>query len=342
MTMMLFRRAQDTDLSAIHHLAEQSGIGITTLPKDLELLRKRLDWSASSFNKAINYPENEYYLFVLENCADGKVVGTSAIEAATGHDSPFYSYKILKHTRICHSLDVRIDYEVLNLVNDNQSRSEICTLFLDPAHRHNSNGLLLSSARFLFMANQPARFSPIIIAEIRGICDEQGQSPFWDAVGSHFFNMSFAQADQLTLATNKQFISDLMPRNPVYIKLLPPAAQEAIGKPHHSAIPALNILLREGYRYNNYIDIFDAGPTLEAPRDQIRTIAASQVMTVKNIIDEVSSKNYILANTKLDFRATVSQAVFNEHQHSCILSKETAHLLKVKRGDNLRIAMAFG
>ncbi|KTC86590.1 arginine N-succinyltransferase [Legionella brunensis] len=336
--MMLFRSARDSDLDAIHHLAEHCGIGMTTLPKDKELLRKRLKWACDSFQKTVSHPISEYYLFVLEDPATGQVVGTSGIEASTGHDLPFYSYKISKRTRICHSLNIRSDYEVLSLVNDNQGRSEICTLFLESAFRHSSNGLLLSRARFLFMAHYPNRFASTVIAEMRGISDEWGHSPFWDNVGRHFFHMPFAEADRLTISTNKQFIADLMPRNPIYVKLLAPEAQAVIGKPHQSTVPAMNILMREGFRYNSYVDIFDAGPTIEAPRNQIRTIASSHIMTVKSISDEVSSKRFLLANTKLDFRATISQAIFNEQQNSCIISKKTAELLAIKRGDCVRLA----
>ncbi|VEG90412.1 arginine N-succinyltransferase [Legionella spiritensis] len=336
--MMLFRSATANDLDAIHHLAEHSGIGMTTLPKDRKILKKRLDLSCQSFKKTIKHPHDEYYLFVLQDPESGQILGTSAIEAMTGYELPIYSYKVSKRTRICHSLNIRSDYEVLSLVNDNQGKSEICTLFLEPAFRKNGNGLLLSRARFLFMAHYPNRFASDVIAEMRGISDEWGRSPFWENVGRHFFHMPFAEADRLTMSTNKQFIADLMPRNPIYVKLLSPEAQAVIGKPHQSTVPAMNILMREGFRYNSYVDIFDAGPTIEAPLAEIQTIASSRVMTVKNISDEVSSNRFLLANTRLDFRATISQAIFNEGHSSCILSKQTAKLLDVKRGDCVRIA----
>jgi arginine N-succinyltransferase len=342
--MMIFRSAHTRDLEAIHLLAAQSGVvGITTLPKDIELLEKRLAWSTDSFNKSVITPKNEYYLFVLEDSASGKIVGTSAIEGAIGHDSPFYSYKLSKHTRFCHELSIRNDYQVLSLVNDYQGQSEICTLFLDPAYRCNSNGVLLSRARFLFIAHYPTRFTPTIIAEMRGVSDDKGNSPFWDDVGSHFFHMSFAQADRLTLSTNKQFITDLMPRQPIYVELLTPAAQAVMGKPHKNSMPAMNILLREGFRYNNYIDIFDAGPTIEARRDQIQTAASSKLVTVaEHSNDAIAGKRFIVANTKLDYRATASYLAFNQHQGSCCLSHETAELLQVKPGDCVRISPLGG
>jgi arginine N-succinyltransferase len=336
--MMLLRRAQEADLDAIFHLAEHCGIGMTTLPKDKELLQKRLSWSCASFQKTVHKPSNEYYLFVLQEPENGKVIGISAIEAAIGYESPFYSYQLSKHTQVCHSLNIHSDYEVLSLVNDNQGRSELCTLFLEPAFRHSSNGLLLSRARFLFMAHYPNHFASTVIAEMRGISDEWGHSPFWDNVGRHFFHMPFSNADRLTISTNKQFIVDLVPRNPIYVKLLTPAAQAVIGKPHQSAVPAMNILLHEGFRYHRYVNIFDAGPTIEAPRSHIRTFTANRIMTIKSISNEAGSKRFLLANTKLDFRATISQAVFNTQQATCMISKETAQLLEVKRGDCVRIS----
>ena len=271
--MMLFRRAVAQDLDDIHALAMHSGMGMTTLTKSIELLQKRLTWSNNSFGKSIQEPSNEYYLFVLQDTSSGKVVGTSAIEASIGDEVPFYSYKLSKRTKICHQLHIRTDYKELSLVNDYQGSSELCTLFLEPNYRINGNGLLLSLSRLLFIANYPQRFSATVIAEMRGVSDNQGNSPFWNQIGAPFFQMSFIEADHLTLSTDKQFIADLMPKHPIYVELLSPEAQSVIGKPHPSTLPAMNILLRENFHWNHYVDILDAGPTIECPRDQIRTIA---------------------------------------------------------------------
>lgn len=59
--MMLFRSANAGDLDAIHTLAQLSGIGMTTLPKDKDLLQKRLQWSCDSFKRIIQHPHDEYY-----------------------------------------------------------------------------------------------------------------------------------------------------------------------------------------------------------------------------------------------------------------------------------------
>ena len=277
-------------------------------------------------------------MFVLEDPKNNTVVGTSAIESSVGHDEPFYSYKLSKHTRVCHDLNIRNDYDVLSLVNDYQGHSELCTLFLDPRYRVNSNGVLLSRARFLFMAYHPLRFARTLIAEMRGVSDDQGNSPFWDQVGAHFFQMTFAEADRLTLSTNKQFISDLMPRQPIYVQLLTPEAQAVIGKPHQATAPAMNILLKEGFRYNDYIDIFDAGPTIEAPLNQIQTIVTSKNLTFKKSMDAIGGMRYLIANTKLNYRATIGQVLIDEEANSCAIHHDIAQLLELKIGDKLCIS----
>jgi len=336
--MMLFRRAQGQDADAIFKLAEQCGVGMTSLPKNKELLKQRIAWACESFDKTITEARHEYYLFVLEDTATRQIIGTSAIESATGFGTPFYSYKRSKRTRFCHSLNIRSDYEVLSLVNDNQGRSELCTLFLEPSWRKDGNGLLLSRARFLYMARFPERFAPIVIAEMRGVSDDQGRSPFWDNVGRYFFHMSFAEADKLTLATNKQFIADLMPRNPVYITLLTAEAQAVIGLPHPSTEAAMAILMEEGFRHNNYIDIFDAGPTIEAPLNQIRTVISSHLLHIKNISDEVGGQQYLISNNEADFRATIAQVVLSRKKDSCVISRDTAALLQLSEGDCVRVS----
>lgn len=338
MTKMLLRNARANDLNAIHALAEKSGIGMTTLPKDISLLEKRLQWSIDSFGKTVQLPGHQYYLFVLEDADLGHLVGTSAIEASIGQDVPFYSYKLIKRTKVCPSLNIRTDYEVLNLVNDNQGHSELCTLFLDPTYRYGHHGLLLSRSRFLFMGTFPERFSSTLIADMRGVSDDKGHSPFWDHVGYHFFKMSYAEADRLTLLTDKQFIADLMPRHPIYVELLAREAQAVIGKPHPSTVGAMNILSREGFRFNNYVDIFDAGPTLEAPRDHIKTITTSRVFTLKSILNEIESSHFLLANLNIDYRATLGPAIFDEKENTCMINQNTAELLQMTCGDRVRIA----
>lgn len=336
--MMLMRAAQIKDVDSIYDLASKSGIGLTTLPKDRKRLKQRIQWSLDSFKTNTQSPGDHYYFFVLEDTASKTIAGTSAIEAKTGVHSPFYSYKVSRHTRICHSLGIHNEYDILSLVNDHSGCSELCTLFLDPDYRHHHNGLLLSKARFLFIADHQQRFCERLIAELRGISDEEGHSPFWEHVGEHFFHMPFAQADELTTSTNKQFIADLGPQNPIYIKLIAKEAQDVIGKPHPSSIPALQMLLSEGFRYNNYVDIFDAGPTIECPVYEIKTIKRSQLVMVGSLSDEVCGTDHLISNHSIDFRAIHDIVVYCPEKNHCVISKKAAAILDVKAGSLIRIS----
>lgn len=336
--MMLFRPVCHTDIDMLYQLAMDSGVGMTTLAKDKTKWQKRVESSVDSFLKQVDSPRDEDYLFVLEDTDSKKVVGVSAIEASTGSETPFYSYKITRKTRVCYELSIRSDYETLHLVNDHQAHSELCSLYLSSDYRKNKNGLLLSKARFLYMANFKQRFSDIILAEMRGVSNDKGVSPFWENVGHHFFKMDFSKADTLTTSTNKQFIADLMPTNPIHICLLNQDAQQVIGKAHHSTLPAMKILEKEGFHYSGYVDIFDAGPTIESPIDNIATIRRSQIGTINRIIDEVNDTYYFVANTKQEFRASIGNIMYHPENQTCIITHKLALLLNVQTGDQLRLS----
>jgi arginine N-succinyltransferase len=190
------------------------------------------------------------------------------------------------------------------------------------------------------MANFPERFHRSVIAELRGVADAEGHSPFWRHVGQHFFHMPFPQADRLTMTTDKQFIADLMPQVPIYINLLAPEAQKVIGQPNETSAPAMKILLREGFQPNQTVDIFDAGPTLEASQEQIKTIVQNQHLVISALTHEklnTPQDPYLLANTSLDFKATIGSIKIDHQQQSVILHQETADLLQVKCGDSIRV-----
>ena len=336
--MMVFRNAQQTDLAAICHLAKHSGI--TTLLDNHEFLNTQLTISCASFCKEVTRAAQEYYLFVLEDCNTKQVVGTSAILARTGSSHPFYSFRIDSIHRNFPQLNQQTDYDLLTPTQENEGKTELCTLFLDPAYRHNHNGLLLSCARFLFMASNPNRFTQSVIAELRGVADDPHEPLFWTQVSSHFFHMPFAQADKLTMTTDKQFIAALLPETPIYCNLLPPEVQAIIGKPHHAALPAMKLLINQGFQFNHTVDIFDAGPTLEAPVNQIQSLQKSRVVTLTALSDESCDKQasaHLIATTQLPFRATLGFIQSNPDESLVIISKKMASLLQVKPGDVLRI-----
>ena len=201
--------------------------------------------------------------------------------------------------------------------------------------------VFLSRARMLLLADFPERFDEKVFAELRGWTDENGRSPFWEHLGRKFFDLSFKKADFISAVEGWQFISDLMPKHPVYLDLLPEAAQDVVGKPHDHGIGAMKILEREGFKFTGYIDIFDAGPCLEAQLDSISTVANSrllkaQLTTSKEVAEAPS---LILSNNTLtNYRMTLANGMVDEESVS--LDEQTMQRLQVNVGELVRVVEA--
>ncbi|HAT1633716.1 TPA: arginine N-succinyltransferase, partial [Raoultella planticola] len=301
---MLFRPVRQDDLDDIIRLASRAGVGMTSLPNDPARLAARIQRSVETF--AGKLPRGQQgFLFVLEDTRLARVVGVSAIEVAVGLDEPFYNFRLQRTVRASKELGVYKNQELLNLSYDHTGHSELCTLFLDPEYQKNRNGLFLSKARFLFIAAFRELFSPHLFAELRGRSDEQGNSPFWDALGHHFFDIPFADADRLTGTGMKTFIAELMPAYPIYVSLLPDDAREAIGQVHANTSPARAILEKEGFSWRGSVDIFDAGPVLEAETDAIRAISESQFIPAMQLMTERSTPLIVANNQFEQFRAVL-------------------------------------
>ncbi|HRE42748.1 MAG TPA: arginine N-succinyltransferase, partial [Terricaulis sp.] len=126
------------------------------------------------------------------------------------------------------------DMDVLIGVNDFTGCTEVGSLFVRPEHRVPGVGRALAQCRYMLMAAAPHRFHHQVVSELRGVVSDDGVSPFWEAVGRHFFRMDFEEADRLSATTDNQFILDLMPQHPLYVDLLPAEARAVIGKCHRA------------------------------------------------------------------------------------------------------------
>ena len=279
--MTVLRPVERADIPALQAMVERSSellTGMSSLVPDPEHIEARVEGSIAAFGATPESPGEESYLFVLDH--DGDVWGMSGIIAAVGLTEPFWSYRVGTLVNSSRELGIYKSHPILFLTNDYTGAAELCSLFLDPSRRGSNAGRLLSLGRLLFLAEHPDRFAERVIAEMRGVIDENGRSPLWRGLGIHFFDLPFGEADDIFGRGNKQFIAELMPQHPVYIDLLPEPAQAVIGQVHERTRPALRMLESEGLRYEGYVDIFDGGPTVAAPVDALRTVAESLVCTV--------------------------------------------------------------
>ncbi len=334
--MLIVRPAERKDFKEIVRLARLAGPGFTSLAVSDEDLRKRLEKSVKSFNSLVTEPGDQAYLLMLEDTETGDITGMSALKAQVGLNKPFFSFKLLNIVQRSNEADRNFDMEVMLLVNEYTGTSEVGTLFVEPKMRGTGAGKLISQARYMLIAAAPERFASTFISELRGRVDENGYSAFWEALGRKFFKMDFAEADKITAESDNQFISDLMPKYPIYTALLPKDAQEVIGRAHPDGVAARRLLEAEGFRYDKFVDIFDAGPTLAVPTDQIRTIKDSHYLPIRDIGVAKPTHRALVSNHKVkDFRAVHAKVTF-EDMHLC-LDKNSMQALGLKAGDKANV-----
>lgn len=340
--MYVVRPVMKKDLEQLYKLSSLTKAGLTTFPHNKKLLRRRIDKSIYDFSQAVTKPNGENYFFVMEETQSGRVVGTCAVMSKVGGFEPSYTYELKTAVKKSRTLGVTRKIQYLVLKKEYNGPSEIGTLFLSPDVRQKGLGRLLSLSRFLFMAQYPQCFEEFVIAEMRGILDEDDRSPFWNAVCKHFFEMEFKKAD-LMVMEDKSFIADLIPEHPIYIPILPLSAQRAIGQVHKETESALRLLNQENFKFINEIDIFEAGPVVGTKVKNIRTVKKSREVKVSKIVHMINRQSvYLIANaTGIDrFRAIMGTLIKNEK--GITIQRDVAQALKVKEGDKVRFASISG
>lgn len=334
--MFIIRPIKENDLEKLLVLLEKSGHGLTTLPKDPAVLKKRIRISERSFlHREEDLPSGEDYVFVMEEIFTGKLIGVCAIISKIGGFQPYYFYRLETSHHESKGLKVQNDVGLMHVHLIHNGPAEICSLYLDPEYRNAQNGRFLSLSRFLFIAENRKYFEDQIIAEMRGTVNDKGISKFYEAVGSKFFKFDFPTADSLYMK-NKKFIEELLPKHPIMTNILPEEAQEVIGKVHPHTEAAKKILEQEGFSFSGLVGIFDPGPVLTADVDNIRSIKESIVGTIKEISkanDE--AENFIIARTTGSFRCALGE-VTKLKTGGYKISDVTAAALKLKLGDSIR------
>jgi arginine N-succinyltransferase len=331
------RAARRSDLRAFYNLAKLTGGGFTNLPAEKPTLEAKLEQSAQGFERAGDTPGDDLYVFMLENVDTRQIRGTCQVFGAVGTKLPFYSYLISTLTQKSDALGTTFRNQLLHLTTDLEGASEVGGLFLHPHERAGGLGLLLARSRYLFIKAHRARFGDTVLAELRGVMDEGGHSPFWDAIGGRFFDMTFPQADEFNAVHGTQFIADLFPKSPIYISMLPDSAKAVIGQPHPTGRAALKMLENEGFVWDSYVDIFDGGPTVTCRTDAIRTVREAQTLRVADRVTE-SGTPMLLAHGRLqDFVACYGTVEVDGEEAA--IDATARKLLGVKPGDEL-IAVA--
>jgi len=329
------RAAHGGDLEALYEMAKLTGGGFTNLPADRTSLADKLQRSDAALERDDDAIADDLFVMVLENAETGEVRGTCQLFSRIGQTWPFYSYRLGTLTQHSAQLGRTFRADMLALSTDLEGSSEVGGLFLHPAARAGGLGLLIARSRYLFIRAHRARFADRILAELRGVIDEAGGSPFWDGLAGRFFGMNFQDADGFNAVHGNQFIADLMPKHPIYTAMLPESARAVIGIPHPSGRAAMRMLENEHFKFESYVDIFDGGPTMTAETDKVRSIQEAETAPIIAIAEDApGSAKALLSHGRLGaFRAAYAQIA--TVREGVTIDPQGAALLEVGVGDTV-------
>lgn len=255
--MDVFRLAMPEDAEAITQFTCKADSGLTTVPRS----RERVDeYIAATHDFLAGDFDANRLLFVVER--DGQVMGISGIIPKLGLERPFYSFKVSRHARRSSQINLRVEYETLQLTTDFDGYTELASIFLSPEARGRGMARLMSLGRLCFIEAHQDLFAHRLMADIRGWVDDREVSPFWEHLTSKFIQTDFDVADRLS-ASDGRFIMELLPTLPILTNLLPDAARICAGRPHEVSRGAMNLLMGAGFEDTELCDIFDGGPAIQ-------------------------------------------------------------------------------
>ncbi len=288
--MYRIRQARTTDLDTLLKLAKT--VFFTNLPADKEGISERIRWSRECFRELIRggsegasrngtssarrgvggaAGRSEHFMFVLED-ESGQPIGTSAVISEMGSPgNPNVSLHLRKRQMFSTDLHSGATHVTVQLLLDESGPTEVGGLILAPTFRGGHLGKFLSFVRFHFIGAHREHFSDNLLAEMMAPISPEGINPFWEHFGRRFINLSYAEADQFC-QRSREFMTSLLPREEVYLSLLPPEARATIGKVAPETMPARRLLEKVGFAYHDRVDPFDGGPHLQAVTDEVALV----------------------------------------------------------------------
>jgi len=341
--VLILRPVEAVDLDDLLELASQ--LDSVNLPRDREFLAERIARSQHSFAVAAGREHGDWrqcaYVFVLEDLAVRRCVGTSLILAKNGRpEAPYYWLEVSSEERYSPELKKRFVHKKLRLRSTVDGPTEVGGLILDSAYRAHplKSGKALSIVRFAFISAHPERFERQLIAEMLSPFDAPGKNRLWDAFGARFTGLPYREADHLSART-KQFIADLFPVDPVYVSLFPEEVQKVIGEPAETAKAAVRILTKIGFQPMNQVDPFDGGPYYGAARDAVVSVRERRELVLPGTSSAPGfgdARPLALLSTEVggSFRASV---VPLDDSGAPVVSAECREILRVKSGDRVSV-----
>lgn len=338
--MLTIRPAQYSDLDALAELAAGVSALDVSLRNDVRELERLIALSEDALAADIEFPGEEQYLMIALD-ASGVPVGAMLVVAAAGHPGADYSFRNETIVHASHELGVNHRLYALTLSHELSGFTLLRPPLVLPGALRPVVERTLLQACLSFIAENPARFAEDLIAPLPGIVDEQGESPFWSAVGSKFFGVSYRDAERHALGKDRSFMAELMPHHPIYVPLLPEDAQNALGQTRSEFMSAYALLIDEGFEAERYVDVFDGGPIFYVKRDLARSVHDGQLLPL--VTDAAVGRSEavcLLANRETSrFRAVLASAI-KRSDGAIATTGEVAGRLELIDHDEVRCVFA--
>jgi len=307
--MLFVRPARLSDLDELERMARTAQPVLHSLPRDREQLARRVALSEDSFRAEVDFPGEEFYLFVLDDTDTGRLLGTSSIVASAGYSEPFYTFRNDALIHASRELKVNRKIHALTMSHELTGKSRLTGFYIDPSLRTpegEAAAHLLSRARMMYVVANRKRFSGEVFSLMLGVTDDAGSSPFWEAVGRKFFGRDFEQVELESGGRSRTFIAEVMPTYPIYVPLLPGEAQRVLGEPNDSTLLAYDIHLEEGFEPDRFVDIFDAGPVLTLAVDKSASAGSGELRPVRDGVFAGGAPYLIAAGGAHGFRCILA------------------------------------
>lgn len=369
--MFIIRRAIPNDVPTLLKLARM--VYFINLPPDNTIIGEKVQWSRQSFLLASDVETGAgrvsaagkrtdpsaghhgaisaglraitgkapLFMFVLEDIESGTPLGScQVVSRMGGPGQPNLSYQLAKKEMFSTDLQSGTTHVVAKLHLDESAPTEVGGLILQPSMRSHRQrlGRFLSYIRFHFIGLYPELFADRVLAEMMAPISHDGQNPFWEYFGRRFINLSYPEADRFC-QHSKEFMLSLLPREEIYLTLLPAEARNAVGQVSPETVPARRMLEKLGFKYHNRIDPFDGGPHLEAKTSEIEIVKKTTRAALVDEIDAadcpVSGYASVLTSDG-EFRA-VETPMSVDRNGRVRITREAIEALKVNTRDTIGI-----
>lgn len=253
MPQFVIRPAQSKDAQGIYQLAKL--LNSSNLPSSRDSVERLIQVSLQSFLEVLDVRASSF-LFVLEDTAIHRIVGTGQLKGQHGHaENPHIFWE-----------QVEVDGETaIQIKIEHEGPSELGGLIIDPEYRNSPAklGRALSFSRLVFAQSHRELFGSTLFADLLPALDENGQSEFYEHVVRPFLRVDYVRANRMA-SDNRSFLTTSLPSDPVLLKSLPNDIQAKMGKVGKYTIPAQKLLESAGFQFKGRMNSFDVGPFMEA------------------------------------------------------------------------------